>query len=292
MKRTFHPNIKPWLLLAWLICQQGLCAQDPGFRTPVIPPRKYNAPTQDDIVNAIVHYQQKEKVAALADNDPLLAAVYLAGVGGLSTDFSFIERDMIRRGSVSRTLLLKIFESPPREGTRAHMIHWIRDNPWIDPETFLPLVRSWCQELKHAGDPHFDQHAIMDFLAVWGHPEDEAVMTEIQADSLTMRLFRERLQRVRNGDTKTNPNLPRIFAYRNKTLGELRAADPSLGALPKTQSSSNGTAAKKKPVLTPVSNVSPVETKAANGYLLLTVVALLTMAAVVAVLVARKKGAD
>lgn len=287
MKKSLHPNIKPWLWLAWLVIQQGLCAQDPGFRTPVIPPRKEIALTQADIVNEIVYNQQADKVAALADDDPLLAAVYLSEAGGLSTDFTFIERDMIRRGNVSKILLLKIFESPPTEWTRANMIHWIRDNPWIDPEAFLPSVRLWYQELKHDGDPHYFQHAIQDFLAFWGYPEDEVIMKEIAPDGLTMRLFRERLQRIGNGDNKSNPNLPPSLAYRNKTLDQLRASVQSQG----TSSKSSSTPSSASPV---AKNQPPapqsVENSPAGSWLSRLVAGVLLAAAgLAAILVAKKR---
>ena len=247
MKRNFRPTTRPWLWLAWLVCLQGLCAQNPGFRTPPKqPPQPLSPPTQANIVNQIIYYQQAERVAALADDDPLLAAVYLAGAEGLSREFTFIERDMIRRGDVSKTMLLKMFKSSTRDGTRACMIHWIRDNSWIDPEAFLPAVRSWYQESKRAGDPNYVQTEIRDFLTVWGYPEDELILTEIGAHGLTMRLFQKRLQRIRNGDTKSNPNLPPGFDYRNKTLDQLKAAVSLPGPPPKSAPTSGSSPAAVK----------------------------------------------
>jgi hypothetical protein len=64
------------------------------------------------------------------------------------------------------------------------MLHWLRDSPWMDPESFLPLIRSWYQDLKRNAPPSQNEvdiwsskKDIKDFLRVWGYPEDEVIMT-------------------------------------------------------------------------------------------------------------------
>ena len=165
-----------------------------------------------------------ERMASLRDDDPLLADLYMMRAGRDilgKPNLIAVDNDMKRRGDVTVQILLNEFKEPWSTMSRSYITSLVNDTNWLKPEIFRPLVLKWYQDLKTINDPEHRNATIAEFIATWGYPEDEPILREILPDApngRTMQQFRARLERIKNGDTTSNPNLPPWMADRGKAL--------------------------------------------------------------------------
>jgi hypothetical protein len=159
-----------------------------------------------------------QSLTALRDDDPLLPDLYhlRARLLGGSLTYDVVEADMYRRVDVTIKILTHLFENPIDEYTRSTITHWVTFHSWMKPDVFHPLVLEWYREMKASGLTMHSQ-SIHEFLAFWGYPEDEAVLQELNqyhnsSKEWGMRMFRERLERLKNGDSTSLPYFPKFSA--------------------------------------------------------------------------------
>lgn len=210
------------------ISAKGSLAHYDAERFPGIPAERNAAAAK--IMNYFPRTREKadevrQRIAALADDDPLLADIYVSSIPDVrSHHVNLGESDMRRRNQVATAVFQERFKNPTSVHTRNEIVRWVTYNAWLDPEAFLPLIREWYHtELKadsvtKAGltprNRSYISHGrsnVLRFLADWGHPEDEEIFQELYRDTsneeASLRYFQERLQRLKNGDSKSNPRL-------------------------------------------------------------------------------------
>lgn len=226
---------------------KGSLAHYDAERFPGIPAERNAAAAK--IMNYFPRTREKadevrQKIAALADDDPLLADIYMSSIPDVrSHHVNLGESDMRRRSQVATAVFQERFKNPTSAFTRNEIVRWVTYNAWLDPEAFLPLIREWYHtELKtdsvtKNGYVISGRGNVLNFLADWGYPEDEAIFQELYRstpDPWCPQKFQERLQRLKNGDSKSNPRLSADMPERGMPPAK---NIPALPGSPATQAS-------------------------------------------------------
>ncbi len=122
-----------------------------------------------------------ESLAALSNDDPLLAIIYLDhGLNHLEEGphHAALVADMKRRGEVTVDILVQFFKKPNSLTTRSNILHGLRYlQPWLKPDRILILARAWHSQSKAWNST--DSLPLIRFLSWAGQPEDEALMRKL-----------------------------------------------------------------------------------------------------------------
>ncbi len=271
-----HLQFILWLLL-FLAELRPAHGQHDDLRGPFKEPPVVQKP----IDKALIERQQAAQLAldkvtpqfimALRDDDPFLAELYFLRAGSLggSPPYDFLEADMYRRVDVTIKILTQLFENPIDEYTRSTITNWVTFHGWMKPDIFRPLVLEWYREMKASGLT-MKSKSIQQFLSFWGHPEDEAILRELDeyhnsGKGSPMRMFRERLERLKNGDSTSLPYFPKFSAdwpefskkrraeaeAKNRAASEQPPPDNAKSVIPKPQTTV------QPPATLPGSNLTP-----------------------------------
>lgn len=164
-----------------------------------------------------------EKLRALPDNDPALALLFrermareAVGASAGSPEMDMIEREMWRRGDATIAIVQKMFREPFVEDIPNEICLWLRYRPWMKPEEFLPLARTWFAENNDPSIPEVRRYSahttVARFLAMWGEPEDEKLLIwYFDAYQVDERLRNEMLTRFRERQILRAKGTPRAL---------------------------------------------------------------------------------